>query len=281
MLRKRLIATVSGVIVAGALIVGCSSGEATTNNGTTSTHSTKIAISGSTSVGPLLENEAEEFEANNSNVTIEINQTGSSSGIKDTKNGTSEIGMSSRELTTEEAEGLGEVTVAVDGIAVVVNKNNPVQNLTLEQVKDIFTGKITNWKEVGGEDAPIVVVSRESGSGTRGAFEEILGYKETETVKTALINNSTGSTKSVVEGNENAIGYMSIGYVDNAISAVSIDGVGATSENVKSGDYKIQRPFLLVYKEDSLSQQGQEFIDFILSDEGQKIVSEENLVTVD
>lgn len=280
MLRKRLIATVSMAIVAGALIIGCGSSEATTNNEVTSTHSAKIAISGSTSVGPLLENEAEEFETDNSNVTIEINQTGSSSGIKDTKNGTSEIGMSSRELTSEEAGGLEEVTVAVDGIAVVINKDNPVKNLTLEQVKDIFTGKITNWSEVGGEDAPIVVVSRESGSGTRGAFEEILGYKETETVKTALINNSTGSTKAVVEGNENAIGYMSVGYVDNTISAVSIDGVEATSDNVKSGDYKIQRPFLLVYKEGGLSEKGQEFIDFILSEEGQKIVSEENLVTV-
>ncbi len=281
MLRKRLIATVSVAIVAGALIIGCGSSKATVNDGATPAHSAKIAISGSTSVGPLVENEAEEFESNNPNVTIETNQTGSSSGIKDTKNGTSEIGMSSRELTSEEAEGLDEVTVAVDGIAVVVNKDNPVQNLTLEQVKDIFTGKITNWKEVGGEDAPIVVVSRESGSGTRGAFEEILGYKETETVKTALINNSTGSTKAVVEGNENAIGYMSVGYVDNTISAVSIDRVEATSDNVKSGDYKIQRPFLLVYKEGSLSEEGQEFIDFILSEEGQKIVSEENLVTVD
>ena len=281
MLRKRLIATVSVAIVAGALIIGCGSSKATVNDGATPAHSAKIAISGSTSVGPLVENEAEEFESNNPNVTIETNQTGSSSGIKDTKNGTSEIGMSSRELTSEEAEGLDEVTVAVDCIAVVVNKDNPVQNLTLEQVKDIFTGKITNWKEVGGEDAPIVVVSRESGSGTRGAFEEILGYKETETVKTALINNSTGSTKAVVEGNENAIGYMSVGYVDNTISAVSIDRVEATSDNVKSGDYKIQRPFLLVYKEGSLSEEGQEFIDFILSEEGQKIVSEENLVTVD
>ena len=281
MLRKKLIATVSMVIVAGTLIMGCGSSEATTSGTTSSSHSSTVSISGSTSVGPLLENEAEEFEANNSNVTIDINQTGSSSGIKDTKNGTSQIGMSSRELTSEEADGLDEITVAVDGIAVVVNKNNPVKNLTIEQVKDIFTGKITNWKKVGGEDEPIVVVSRESGSGTRGAFEEILGYKETETVKTALINNSTGSTKSVVEGNENAIGYMSIGYVDNSISAVSIDGVEATSENVKSGDYKIQRPFLLVYNEGNLSDEGQEFIDFILSEEGQKIVAEENLVTVD
>lgn len=278
MLRKRLIAAVSVVIVASLLIIGCGSSDTTISK---KVNDTTIAISGSTSVGPLVELEEEEFEANNQDVTIEINQTGSSSGIKDTISGTTEIGMSSRELTDEESKNLKEVTIAVDGIGVVVNKNNPVKNLTLEQIKDIFTGKITNWSEVGGEDKEIVVVSREEGSGTRTAFQEILNYSTEDTVKNAIVNNSTGATKVMVEENDNAIGYMSIGYIDDSIASVNVDGVEATADNVKSGEYKIQRPFLLVYKEGALSEEGQEFIDFILSDKGQAIVAEENLVTVD
>lgn len=278
MLRKRLIAAVSVVIVASSLIIGCGSSDTTMSK---KVNDTTIAISGSTSVGPLVELEEEEFEANNQDVTIEINQTGSSSGIKDTISGTTEIGMSSRELTDEESKNLKEVTIAVDGIGVVVNKNNPVKNLTLEQIKDIFTGKITNWSEVGGEDKEIVVASREEGSGTRTAFQEILNYSTEDTVKNAIVNNSTGATKVMVEENDNAIGYMSIGYIDDSIASVNVDGVEATADNVKSGEYKIQRPFLLVYKEGALSEEGQEFIDFILSDKGQAIVAEENLVTVD
>ena len=278
MLRKRLIAAVSVVIVASSLIIGCGSSDTTMSK---KVNDTTIAISGSTSVGPLVELEEEEFEANNQDVTIEINQTGSSSGIKDTISGTTESGMSSRELTDEESKNLKEVTIAVDGIGVVVNKNNPVKNLTLEQIKDIFTGKITNWSEVGGEDKEIVVVSREEGSGTRTAFQEILNYSTEDTVKNAIVNNSTGATKVMVEENDNAIGYMSIGYIDDSIASVNVDGVEATADNVKSGEYKIQRPFLLVYKEGALSEEGQEFIDFILSDKGQAIVAEENLVTVD
>ena len=278
MLRKRLIAAVSVVIVASSLIIGCGSSDTTISK---KVNDTTIAISGSTSVGPLVELEEEEFEANNQDVTIEINQTGSSSGIKDTISGTTEIGMSSRKLTDEESKNLKEVTIAVDGIGVVVNKNNPVKNLTLEQIKDIFTGKITNWSEVGGEDKEIVVVSREEGSGTRTAFQEILNYSTEDTVKNAIVNNSTGATKVMVEENDNAIGYMSIGYIDDSIASVNVDGVEATADNVKSGEYKIQRPFLLVYKEGALSEEGQEFIDFILSDKGQAIVAEENLVTVD
>ncbi|WP_195924052.1 phosphate ABC transporter substrate-binding protein [Sarcina ventriculi] len=278
MLRKRLIAAVSVVIVASSLIIGCGSSDTTISK---KVNDTTIAISGSTSVGPLVELEEEEFEANNQDVTIEINQTGSSSGIKDTISGTTEIGMSSRELTDEESKNLKEVTIAVDGIGVVVNKNNPVKNLTLEQIKDIFTGKITNWSEVGGEDKEIVVVSREEGSGTRTAFQEILNYSTEDTVKNAIVNNSTGATKVMVEENDNAIGYMSIGYIDDSIASVNVDGVEATADNIKSGEYKIQRPFLLVYKEGALSEEGQEFIDFILSDKGQAIVAEENLVTVD
>ena len=236
MLRKRLIAAVSVVIVASSLIIGCGSSDTTMSK---KVNDTTIAISGSTSVGPLVELEEEEFEANNQDVTIEINQTGSSSGIKDTISGTTEIGMSSRELTDEESKNLKEVTIAVDGIGVVVNKNNPVKNLTLEQIKDIFTGKITNWSEVGGEDKEIVVVSREEGSGTRTAFQEILNYSTEDTVKNAIVNNSTGATKVMVEENDNAIGYMSIGYIDDSIASVNVDGVEATADNVKSGEYKI------------------------------------------
>ena len=228
-----------------------------------------------------MEKIAERFEKANEGVSVEIQQIGSSAGIKNAIDGVSEIGMASRDLKDEEkSAGLQETKIAIDGIAVITNKNNPVKNLTTDQVKDIYTGKITNWKEVGGNDAPIVVVSREEGSGTRDGFQEIIGFESTELLKDAQVSDGSGNIKSTVEGNENSIGYISFGYVDDAINALNVNDVEPTADNVTNSSYPIARPFLLVDKQDGLSENGKKLIDFVLSDEGQQIMEDEGFIKI-
>ena len=222
---------------------------------------------------------AQEYEKNN-DVKIEVQQVGSSAGIKNTIDGTSNLGMSSRDLKYEEAQSLDETQIAIDGIAVVTNTENKVSDLTMDQVKDIFTGKITNWKEVGGEDAQIVVVSREEGSGTRDGFQEIVGFESDALTKDAQICDGSGNVKSTVEGNKNSIGYISFGYLDKTLNDLKINGVKANDDNVVANKYPISRPFLVVNKKDSLTDEAKGFIDFIMSDEGQNIVSKEGFIKV-
>jgi len=253
----------------------------TETNEKSNSSTSSITVSGSTSVGPLMEKEAEKFQEANSNMKVEINQLGSSAGIKDAINGTVQIGMSSRDLKDQEkAESLTEVEIAYDGIAIIVNKANNVKSLTMSQVKDIYTGKIKNWNELGGKDSEIVVVSREDGSGTRDAFQEIVGYTSEQLTKSAQIGDGSGNIKSTVAGNENAIGFISFEYVDDKINAINIDEIAPKAENVKNKSYKISRPFLLVYKEENLKDNGNKLIDFILSEEGQKIVEENGLIRI-
>ena len=257
MFKKRLIAIIGTIFIGATAMVGCNSG------GSEAKSTNSVSISGSTSVGPVMEAEAEAFKTKKQDVSIEINQIGSSAGIKNAMEGVSEIGMASRDLKGEEKQaGLKEVEIAYDGIALITHKNNPVKDLTLAQIKDIYTGKITNWKELGGNDAPIVVVSREDGS------------------VNSQISDGSGNIKSLVQGNENAIGYISFSYVDDSVSAVKVDGVEATPENVLNKSYKVSRPFLAVYKEENLTESGKSFIDFILSEEGQDIVAKEHLIKV-
>ena len=281
MRSKKLKLMVGALLVTmiGATFVGCGSNE--DNNKASNGDSVTISISGSTSVGPLMEKIQEKYEEENSNVTLEIQQNGSGAGIKDVISGISEIGMSSRELKDEEKTSVQGTTVAYDGIALLVNPNNPVKNISLDDVRKIYTGEITNWKELGGKDSPIVVVSREEGSGTRDAFQEIVGYKSEELKKDATISDGSGAVKTTVAGNENAIGFASFEYIDNTVSALSVNDVEPTAENVKAGQYKISRPFILVTKEDSLTEDGQKLIDFALSAEGQQIVEENKLITIE
>lgn len=276
MLNKKIVTLLMGTMLIGSLAVGCGS-----SDGSASQDSNKITVSGSTSVGPVVEVLGEDFSAKNEGISVEVQQIGSSAGIKNAIEGTSQIGMASRDLKDEEkASGLKETQIAIDGIAVITNKNNEVKDLTLEQVKDIYTGKITNWKEVGGKDAPIVVVSREDGSGTRDGFQENVGFESEELTKDAQISDGSGNIKSIVEGNENSIGYISFGYVDDKVNALTIDGVELTVENVKDNKYAIARPFLLVNKEDKISEEGTKFIEFILSEEGQKIVEDKGFISI-
>jgi phosphate transport system substrate-binding protein len=242
--------------------------------------SNRISISGSTSVGPLAEKIADKYMDINK-VKIEINQIGSSAGITNAINGVSEIGMSSRDLEEEEKEsGLKETVIAYDGIVVVTHPSNQVRNLTMDQVKQIFTGEVTNWKELGGEDLEIVVVSREDGSGSRDAFQEIVGYTSGELVRTALIASGNGNIKTTVATNKHAVGFISFEYIDSSISTMNINGVEATAENVLQKKYSLSRPFLFVHKEDNLTDAGQQFIDYILSPEGQAIAEESGAIPV-
>ena len=270
MFKKRLVVLLCGAVMISGLAVGCGSGSA---EGDTA----KITISGSTSVGPTMEVLAEVYEKDN-DVNIEVQQVGSSAGIKNTIDGTSDLGMSSRDLKDEETKEVDGTQIAIDGIAVITNTANKVTNLTSEQVKDIFTGKITNWKDVGGEDAQIVVVSREEGSGTREGFQDILGFESDELIKDAQICDGSGNVKSTVEGNENAIAYISFGYLGDTLNDVKIDGVEPTDANVVDGKYPISRPFIVVNKKDGLSDVAKAFVDFIMSEEGQNIVAEEGFI---
>lgn len=237
-----------------------------------------LAISGSTSVGPLAEKLADKYEEKNK-INIEVNQIGSSAGITNATSGVSEIGMSSRDLKEEEkANGLKESIIAYDGIVVVTHPNNKVKDLTMDQVKQIFTGKVTNWKELGGDDMEIVVVSREDGSGSRDAFQEIVGYTSGELIRNSIVASGNGNIKTTVATNKHAVGFISFEYIDDSISTVKINGVEATAENVLRQKYSLSRPFLFVHKEANLSKEGQQFIDYILSPEGQALVLEAGVI---
>jgi phosphate transport system substrate-binding protein len=265
-----------------AVLSACSESDSNSDTETDAAKagSTRISISGSTSVGPLAEKIADKYMNENA-VKIEINQIGSSAGITNATNGVSEIGMSSRDLKEEEkASGLKETVIAYDGIVVVAHPSNKVKDLTLDQVKQIFTGEVTNWKEIGGEDLEIVVVSREDGSGSRDAFQEIVGYTSGELVRSALIASGNGNIKTTVATNKHAVGFISFEYIDPSISTININGVEATAENVLQQKYSLSRPFLFVHKEEQLSDAGRKFIEYILSPNGQAIVAETGAIPI-
>ena len=273
--KIKLLAGAMIIAMIGAVFTGCG------NNSTSNDGTVTITVSGSTSVGPLMEKIAEKYEEENSNISIEINQTGSSAGIKDAMDGISQIGMSSRNLKDEEAAKVKATVLAYDGVAVITNTGNSVKELTIGQIRDIFTGKITNWSEVGGSNASIVVVSREAGSGTRTAFEEGVEYSEEELVKDAIISKGNGDVKTTVSTNENAIGFVSFEYVDDAISSINVNGIEPTAANVKAGSYALSRPFLAVTNEQYITEDSQKLIDYITSEEGQQIVEDNKLITID
>lgn len=286
---KKMVAAMLAVLSLAVLAIGC--GGTATEQGGTDGQSVQMTVAGSTSVSPLMEAFKEDFESKNEGWTINVQSNGSSVGIQSAIDGTADIGMSSRDLKEEEtAEGLVPTKIAIDGIAVVVNPANGVSDLTSEQIRQIFMGEITNWSEVGGNDAEIVVVSREEGSGTRDGFEEIMKVQKTvdnngeqETVsgvvETAITVDATGAVKSTVAGNENAIGYISMGVLDDSVKAVKVDGVEATVDNVKSETYKVFRYFLVVTKGEPEGN-AKTFIDYMLSEEGQKIVTDDHYISV-
>lgn len=268
----KLIIAAMVATVSMAMLVGCGEkSDGTTENGA---KVATITISGSTSIGPMMEKEAAAYKKENENIDIEIQQIGSSAGIKNAISGVSEIGMASRELKNEEKAEVSETVIAYDGIALITHPNNPTTNLTMEQIKDIYTGKITNWKEVGGNDTPIVVVSRDESSGTRSAFQELVEFTSEELEKSATIADGNGSVKTTVATNKNAIGYVSFETVDESVKALKVGDAEPTAENVLAKAYPLSRPFILVYTDSKITEEGKKFIDYILSDAGQTIVEE-------
>ncbi|RHO55030.1 phosphate ABC transporter substrate-binding protein [Eubacterium sp. AM05-23] len=234
---------------------------------------------GSTSVQKIIDAEGAEFGALHPAVKFTYSGTGSSDGIKNAANGTYSFGCASRELKTSEHGDLTELVFAYDGIAVIVNDKNPVENLTKDQIKAIYTGRITNWREVGGEDRPIAVVSREDGAGTRTAVEELLDFTE-QLKPSATVKEGNGNVQSTVAANPNAIGYVSITFVDRSVKPLRVDGVEATMENVLNKSYGLSRPFLALYNEKNITPQTRAFLDFIMTDEGQTIVEKNGGISV-
>ena len=261
--KKQILALTGAACMSVALLAGCG------NNGNNETPSGEeggneaaltgtVATGGSTSMQSLMSMMQEAFMAENQGVTVPYDPTGSGAGITGASDGTLDIGLSSRVLHDDETD-VEAITVCLDGIAIVTNTANPVENLTLEQLAGIFTGEITNWSEVGGNDAEIVVIGREAGSGTRDGFEEIVGVADQCQYDQEL--TATGAVTAAVAANENAIGYASLSAVDDSVNDPTVEGVACTEETVQDGSYVLQRPFNFVVKKDAeLSDAAQAFI---------------------
>lgn len=246
------------------------------------TGSGSVSMAGSTSMEKLANAVAESFMAKYPGITVTAEFTGSSAGVEAVTAGSVDIGNSSRALKEEEkAAGVVENIVAIDGIAVAVDNTNTVTDLTKEQLISIYTGKTRNWSEVGGEDAPIVVVGREAGSGTRGAFEELLEIEDECVYASEL--DSTGAVIAKVASTPGAIGYVSLDALDDSVTAVALEGVEATAENIVAGNYFLCRPFVMATKGE-ISEQSeavQTLFEYLASDEGKEVISGVGLIAVD
>ena len=241
-----------------------------------------ITMAGSTSMGKFANTLAESFMAAHPDVTVQAEFTGSSAGVEAVLSGQSDIGNSSRNLTEDElAEGAVENIVAIDGIAVVTDPNNTVSDLTRDQLIQIYTGEVTNWSDLGGESLPIVVVGREAGSGTRGAFEEILEIEDQCQYANEL--DSTGAVMARVASTPGAIGYVSLDVLDDTVKALSLDGVEANEANIKDGSYFLSRPFVMATKGELVDQNElvQALFEYVYSEEGQELVQSVGLITVE
>ena len=262
---KKIFSLVLVFVIMSAALFGCGTKSGVTTDGSTSME--KV-------IGAL----GEAFE-NESGITVTYNPTGSGSGIQAVLEGRCDIGLSSRELKDEEKEqGLTGTVLAYDGIAIIVNPENPVTDLDVETIAKIYTGEITNWKEVGGNDAEIVLIGREAGSGTRDGFEAITGTEEKCAYRQEL--TSTGDVITTVASNPDAVGYASLASLKDDVKAISVDGAEPTEATVKDGSYVIQRPFVLVTKEgEALSEKAQQFFDYITSEKANDIIYSAGVVS--
>ena len=248
------------------------------NNGGDAAITGTVSTDGSTSMEKVIGALSESFMAANGGVTVNYNPTGSGSGITAVQEGTCDIGLSSRALKDEEkAAGLKETVLAYDGIAIIVHPDNPVSDLTLEQIAKLYTGEITNWKDVGGNDAEVVLIGREAASGTRDGFESITGTKDACQYRQEL--TSTGDVITAVSQNPDAIGYASLASIKDTVKALNVDGVTPSEDTVKDGSYKVQRPFVLVTMEGKeLSAAAQAFFDYALSADAASIIAKAGAV---
>lgn len=301
--HSKLLALIGAGILAVTALVACGNGDAATAQPsavessaaestvaessaaapaeTTADLSGSISMVGSTSMEKLANALSEAFMEKYPDVTVTAEFVGSGAGVEAVTNGTADIGNSSRSLKDEEkAAGVVENVVAIDGIAVCVDPANEVANLTKEQLTNIYNGTVTNWKEVGGADEPIIVIGREAGSGTRGAFEELVDL--VDGCKYANELDSTGAVIAKVASTPGAIGYASLDALDDSVKALSLEGVEATAENIKADNYFLSRPFVMATKGEISEQNDlvQAWFDFVLGDEGQQVASEVGLITV-
>ena len=239
-----------------------------------------VSTDGSTSMEKVIGALSESFMAQNDGVTVNYNPTGSGSGIAAVQEGTCDIGLSSRALKDEEkSAGLKETVLAYDGIAIIVHPDNPVSDLSVEQIAKLYTGEIINWKDVGGNDAEVVLIGREAASGTRDGFESITGTKDKCQYRQEL--TSTGDVITAVSQNPDAIGYASLASIKDSVKALNVDGVTPGEATVKDGSYKVQRPFVLVTMEGKeLSPAAQAFFDYAVSSDAASIIAKAGAVAV-
>ncbi len=284
-MKKLLTVLLSVLMVLG--LSACSNNSAADRNtdkenNQTETLSGKLSLSGSTSMEKVCEALAETFMEEYPDVTVTVEYTGSGAGIESVTNKMVDIGNSSRALKdTEKEKGVVENVIAIDGIAVITNNSNEVENLTKEDLIKIYTGEIKNWKELGGKDENIVVLGREAGSGTRGAFEELLGIIDSCVYAGEL--DSTGGVKAKVASTEGTIGYVSLDVVDDTVKALKLDGVEATEANIKAGSYLLSRPFVMATNGEISAQNEivQTWFDYIKSAKGQEVIKSVGLILPD
>lgn len=302
---KMILAAVGTAVMAAGMLAGCgSSSKETTAAQTTTAADSKaadtteakkeektetatdlsgtISMVGSTSMEKFANALSETFMEKYPKITVTAEFVGSGAGVEAAANGTADIGNASRNLKDEEkAKGIAENIVAIDGIAVVVDPSNTVENLTKDQLADIYDGTVTNWKDVGGNDAPIVVVGRESGSGTRTAFEELLELEDK--CKYANELDSTGAVMAKVASTPGAVGYVSLDVLDDTVKALKLEGSEPTEENIKAGDYFLSRPFVMATKGEISEQNDlvKALFDFIYSEEGAELVKSVGLISVE
>lgn len=297
-MNKKLISLIAGVAIV-ATATGCSNSatsstadaSSTAGNTSSASDTTKaddssateelsgtLSMNGSTSMEKVIKAVNGAFMEKNKGVTVNLNLTGSGTGIQEASEGKCDIGNSSRKLKDDEAEKLDATVIGLDGIALVVNPTNKLEDITIEDLAKVYSGEITNWKDLGGDDKAIVVIGREDGSGTRDGFESIvMGDKQPQYAQEL---ESTGSVINAVSTTDGAIGYASLANVDETVKALKIGGVEATEENVKSGAYEVQRPFICATLKDSDNKLVKAYLDFILSEEGQALVLAQGAVPV-
>lgn len=284
---KKLLAVALTATLSLATLAGCGAGSSSNGSSDDGSKSGKelsgkIQLAGSTSMEKMCGALMEAFMEKYPNITVTTEYTGSGAGIESVTSGSVDIGNASRALSDKEkSAGIEENVVAIDGIAMITDKNNKVTNVTKQQLTDIYTGKITNWKDLGGADEAIVVIGRESASGTRGAFEELLSVKDKCAYAQEL--DSTGAVLAKVAATPGAIGYVSLDVVDKTVIALKLDGVEATEANIKAGKYLLSRPFVMATKGAVSSQNElvQEWFNFVKSEDGKKVIKGVGLILPD
>lgn len=279
---KKMITIVAALTLMTGALVGCGAGGSSADKNVESKKadsSQTVATDGSTSMEKVIGYLSEAYMEEHGDIKVTYNPTGSSSGIQAVAEGRCDIGLASRDLKEEETKDLQGAVVAIDGIGIIIHPDNPVTDLTIEQIGMIYSGEITNWKEVGGSDAAIVCIGREAASGTRDGFEEVTNTKDKCKYSQEL--TSTGDVVQTVSGNPNAIGYASVASVNDTVKMVSVEGVSPTTETIQDGEYKVQRNFVLVTKKDTpLSGAAQEFFDFATSSQADSLITEAGAVPV-